>query len=250
MDFIMVLVMKPSPSTLYRAMTLSLLAAGLSSCSLFRNGKYASQWEIQSDVPASLSNGQAAVPTESPMMARQANSNLSGLDPLASPDGGTLDLPMTENLPMTESGTLIDIPKPHLAMTGNPYRMSPPELLSIPQGTAGTELSPPVESPDNITTLLPGPPPLVTEEELAVAPRALPIVSDTAETAAPAPSVLPALEMPAAPAPAPAVAAPEAPLPRPVQYAAAAPSIPFLYGRLDLTPFLSFALDAPLTKTN
>jgi hypothetical protein len=46
------------------------------------------------------------------------------------------------------------------------------------------------------------------------------------------------------------VAAPEAPLPGPVQYAAAAPSIPLLYGRLDLTPFLSFALDVPLTKTN
>lgn len=250
MDFIMVLRMKAFPSTLSRAITLSLLAAGLSSCSLFKDGKYASQWEIQSEVPASLSNGQAAVPTEIPMTARQANSNLSGPDPLAPPDGSTLDLPMTENLPMTESGTLIDIPKPDLAMTGSPYRMSPPELLSIPQGTAGTELSPPVGSPDNITTLLPGPPPVVTEEELAVAPGALPIVSDTAETAAPAPSVLPTPETPAAPAPAPAVAAPEAPLPGPVQYAAAAPSIPLLYGRLDLTPFLSFALDAPLTKTN
>ena len=244
MDFIMVLGMKAFPSTLSRAITLSLLAAGLSSCSLFKDGKYASQWEIQSEVPASLSNGQAAVPTEIPMTARQANSNLSGPDPLAPPDGSTLDLPMTE------SGTLIDIPKPDLAMTGNPYRMSPPELLSIPQGTAGTELSPPVGSPDNITTLLPGPPPVVTEEELAVAPGAMPIVSDTAETAAPAPSELPTPETPAAPAPAPVVAAPEAPLPGPVQYAAAAPSIPLLYGRLDLTPFLSFALDAPLTKTN
>lgn len=228
--------MKPSPSTLYRAMTLSLLAAGLSSCSLFKNGKYASQWEIESDVPASLSNGQATVPSETPMTARQANSNLSGFDPLAPADGGTLDLPMTEN------GALIDIPKPDLAMTGNPYRFSPPEMLSIPPGTPEMDLPPPTGSPDHITTLLPGPPPTVTEEELAAAPEAMPIVYHTAETAAPAP----APETVAAPA----VAAPEAPLPGPVEYAGAAPSIPLLYGKLDLTPFLNFAPEAPLTKTN
>lgn len=228
--------MKPFPSTLYRAMTLSLLAAGLSSCSLFKNGKYASQWEIESDVPASLSNGQATVPSETPMTARQANSNLSGLDPLAPADGGTLDLPMTEN------GALIDIPKPDLAMTGNPYRFSPPEMLSIPPGTPEMDLPPPTGTPDHITTLLPGPPPTVTEEELAAAPEAMPIVYHTAETAAPAPAPETAA--------APAVAAPEAPLPGPVEYAGAAPSIPLLYGKLDLTPFLNFAPEAPLTKTN
>ena len=236
--------MKPFPSTLYRAMTLSLLAAGLSSCSLFKNGKYASQWEIESDVPASLSSGQATVPSETPMTARQANSNLSGFDPLAPADGGTLDLPMTEN------GALIDIPKPDLAMTGNPYRFSPPEMLSIPPGTPEMDLPPPTGSPDHITTLLPGPPPTVTEEELAAAPEALPIVYHTAETEAPAPAVVPAPETTAAPAPAPVVAAPEAPLPGPVEYAGAAPSIPLLYGKLDLTPFLNFAPEAPLTKTN
>ena len=236
--------MKVSSPTLSRALTLSLLAAGLSSCSLFKNGKYASQWEIQSEVPASLSNGQATVPSETPMTARQANSNLSGLDPLAPADGGTLDLPMTEN------GTLIDIPKPDLAMTGNPYRFSPPEMLSIPPGTPEMDLPPPTGSTDHITTLLPGPPPTVTEEELAAAPEALPIVYHTAETAAPAPAVASAPETNAARAPAPAVAAPEVPLPGPVQYAGAAPSIPLLYGKLDLTPFLNFAPEAPLTKTN
>ena len=230
--------MKPSHSTLYRAMTLSLLAAGLSSCSLFKDGKYASQWEIQSEVPASLSNGQATVPSETPMTARQANSNLSGLDPLAPADGGTLDLPMTEN------GTLIDIPKPDLAMTGNPYRMSPPEMLSIPQGTAETDLPPPTGSPDHITTLLPGPPPVVTEEELAAAPAAMPIVYHTPEPSseAPAPET--------AAAPAPAVTESAAVVPGPVEYTESSPSIPLLYGKLDLTPFLNFAPEAPLTKTN
>jgi len=238
--------MNHSTSPFYRALTLSLLAAGLSSCSLFKNGKYASQWEIQSEVPASLSNGQATVPSEIPLTARQANSNLSGFDPLAPADGGTLDLPMTEN------GTLIDIPKPDLAMTGNSYRFSPPEMLSIPPGPAEMDLPPPTGSPDHITTLLPGPPPTVTEEELAAAPQALPIVYHTAETPAPAspPAVAPVPETAAAPVPAPAVTEPEAPLPGPVEYAGVAPSIPLLYGKLDLTPFLNFAPEAPLTKTN
>ena len=181
------------------------LALALNSCSLLGKGKYASQWEIKSDVPASLSSGRAATPSAT--AGTQVKSNLDGLAPV-----------VTEplDLPGSESGTLSDIPKPEgmgmaLAM------QSPPEMLNIPSASEAGELPYTSGTPSGLQTLLPAPPPMVTEEELNLAPAALAAV----------PEVTPP---------------PVNPIPTPDPVPAASetiPSIPLLYGKLDLAPFLN-----------
>ena len=199
--------MKPELKKISLALGSSLLAAGLSSCSLLGKNKYASQWEIQSDVPASLSSGQAATPSAT--AGTQAKSNLDGLSPAAE---GALDLPGLEN------GTLSDIPKPHGA-TGEMANQSPPEMLSS-QGMEGAgDLPYAAAAPHGLSTLLPAPPPAVREEELTLAPSAL--------AAAEASVSHPPAEISLSPA--------ETVTPT----ATPAPSIPLLYGKLDLAPFLN-----------
>lgn len=229
MVFIIVLEMKTFISPFCRALGLSALAFGLSSCSLFKNGKYASQWEIQSEVPASLNSGEATVP--GPVSGRTVQSNLSGTDPMAVADGGMLDLPMSEH------GGLVDVPKPQWAMaTGQPGQ-SPVELLSVPNHGHTTDLPTASYTNADLSNLLPAPPPAVTEEELVLASGAL---------------VPTAPEIPAGDVPLTAGASepqgtetPET-LAGPVK-SASAPTIPLLYGQLDLSPYLNPALFAPST---
>ncbi len=213
--------MKASFSSVLRLLGVGLLASGLSSCSLFRNGKYASQWEIQSDVPASLSSGEASAPPSGGAASGTVRSNLSGIgDPMVDA-AGSMDLPVNEN------GAIIDVPKPELAMTGNVYGQSPPEMLNIPSSTGESDLPATGGAPHNLTTLLPGPPP-VTEEELALAPEALTAPAPAPEAPAPA-------DASAATVPAPQPAAAEA---MPAAKPAVATTFPLLYGKLDLTPYL------------
>ena len=189
---------------------LGVLAVALSSCSLLGKGKYASQWEIESDVPASLSSGRATTPATDMVAGNPVKSNLDALSPASD---GSLDLPVSE------IGGLIDIPKPD-GTHGELAYQSPPEMLNVPSAEGAGDLPYTIGTPSGIGTLLPAPPPAVTEEELNPAPAALA-----------AAAVEPAMPLPVAP---PAVT-PQADLPVPFK----APSIPLLYGKLDLAPFLN-----------
>lgn len=191
------------------ALTLSVVASGMSSCSLLGKGKYASQWEIESEVPAALSSGRASTPSADAVAGNPVKSNLDGLSPASD---GSLDLPVSEN------GSLMDIPKPDGASGGLAYQ-SPPEMLNVPSVEGSGDLPYAVGTLGGIETLLPAPPPAVTEEELNLAPAAL--------AAASGETTPPATDLPLVP-----TAVPE---PTPVT----APSIPLLYGRLDLAPFLN-----------
>jgi len=199
--------MKPELKKILLPVALGLLASALSSCSLVGKRNLASQWEIESDVPASLSSGRAATPSAT--AGRQVKSNLDGLAPAGAE---SLDLPGSEN------GTMSDIPKPD-STTGYWAAQSPPEMLNIPSASASDagDLPYTTGTPGGIETLLPAPPPAVTEEELNMIPNALATETET-ETA-----------------PAPAPAAPDL---HPAG-TETAPSIPLLYGKLDLAPFLN-----------
>jgi hypothetical protein len=219
--------MKTSIPLFCRALGLSALALGLSSCSLFRNGKHVSQWEIQSDVPASLNSGEATVP--GPVTGRTVQSNLSGTDQLAAADGGMLDLPMNEN------GGLVEVPKPEWAMTTGQPGQSPVELLSVPGQGHATDLPTASYTNADLTTLLPAPPPPVAEEGVVLAPGAL----------GPAGPVIPPGDVPLTGfAPPPMGAETPETGADPVK-TASAPTIPLLYGMLDLSPYLNPALFAP-----
>ena len=198
--------MKPKLKTICFAVGLGVLASSLSSCRLLGKGKYASQWEIQTEVPASLSSGQAATPSTEALAGPRVKSNLDGLSPTAD---GELDLPVSEN------GPIIDIPKPD-GTSGELAHQSPPEMLNVPSPEGSGDLPYSIGTPSGIETLLPAPPPAVTEEELNLPPAAL----AAAEEAAAAPLS----DIPLTPAE----------LAR-----GTAPSIPLLYGRLDLAPFLN-----------
>ena len=216
--------MNTSLQTLARTLSLSALALGLSSCSLFKNGKYASQWEIQSEVPSSLNSGQASAPAPSQVPQRTVKSNLSGADPLEATDQGTLDLPVAGG------GPLIDIPKPEVNLHGTVYQ-SPPEFLGSPTG-AGHDLpsSTAGGAETGLTSLLQSPPPpAVTEEELSMAPAALP----------------PAMTVEPDPAANPAEPVGKAPVGPVLSSDSASPGIPLLYGKLDLSQFLTAAPPAP-----
>jgi hypothetical protein len=224
--FITVLEMKTFSFSMCRVLGLSALAFGLSSCSLFKNGKYASQWEIQSEVPASLNSGEATVP--GPVPTHTVQSNLSGADQLALADGSLLDLPMTEN------GGLVDVPKPEWAMTTGQPGQSPVELLSVPGGQA-TDLPTASYTNADLTNLLPAPPAPVTEEDLVLTPGDL----------APEVAEIPAGDLPLT------GAAPESLTAATGKTVASAknfpmgPTIPLLYGQLDLSDLLNPALFAP-----
>jgi hypothetical protein len=224
--FITVLEMNVNFSSIVRAMGVGIAAAGLCSCSLFKNGQYASQWEIQTDVPASLSSGQAAVPEEGSLGRHQVRSNLSGApSTLPSEEAGTLDLPGDA------PDSMIDVPKPDLAMMDPRRGQSPVEMLNLPGEASSNELpSATAGSPEAAATLLSPPPPAITDEELAAAPSALPPVT---------PIVLPDnLNKDAPSAPHDEVLPSESPPGKTPVKTAAAPNIPLLYGKLDLAPFM------------
>jgi hypothetical protein len=189
----------------------SALVLSLSSCSLVGKGKYASQWEIQTDVPASLSSGRASTPAPDALAGTMPPSNLDGIAPV--PDVA-LDLPVSEN------GGMIEIPKPAGAPGTLAYQ-SPPEMLNIPGAESPGDLPYQTVGQQELNTFLAPPPPPVTEEELALAPAAV----------AAAEAADPATEVPPVPAAPPDAEAPAVPTP--------APSIPLLYGKLDLAPFLN-----------
>lgn len=220
--------MNTSPFSICRLLGLSVLAAGMSSCSLFKNGKYASQWEIESEVPASLSSGQAGVPSAT--AGGRVSSDLSGSDPQALALGGPLNLPLLEN------GDLIEIPKPDLSTgheTAAPVYSSPPEMLSIPGGEASPDLPAAVGSDRGLTALLPAPLPVVMEEKLAPAPEALTAIIPAAEWTPPPPAS-------SNPAPVTTEVAAMGPI-----WVGPLPTIPLLYGQLDFTRFLTPAPLAP-----
>lgn len=220
----MVSEMNASLSKFNRGLSLSLLALSLSSCSLFRDGKYASQWEIQSDVPASLNSGEATAPSTTSPQVAQVKSNLSGTDESMSPDAGMLDLPATGD------DSLIDVPKPDFNVASVTPGQSPVELLNIPSAAGSPDVSTETLTNADLGTLLPAPPPAVTEEELAMAPAALP----PGEAA-----ITPDESIPPAP-PAPGAPAEEVPTEgskSPVKTASST-TIPLLYGQLDLSPYL------------
>ena len=228
----MVLKMKLSFSSSSRAIGVGVATVGLCSCSLFKNGKYASQWEIQTDVPASLNSGQATVPEENPLAFNNVRSNLSGAESPLIQEAGMLDLP-GEN-----AGPIIDLPKPDPAMLNPLQGQSRVEMLNLPGGGISTDLpAAAVGSLDTASTLLNPPPPLLTGEELAAVPSALPPLSPAMvpDSIPGEPSLKPAPE--------------DIPMVNsqgksPVK-TAAAPSIPLLYGKLDLAPFLPPAPGAP-----
>lgn len=217
--------MNPAITTLSRFFGLSVLVLGFSSCSLFKDGKYASQWEIESDVPASLSSGTASVPDVKATANHRVKSNLSrNPEPLSPTNLGELDLPALENNDMAE------VPKPDFAASNPVYGQSQTEMLNVPSAGETTEATGSAGGLADLTTLLPEPPPVVTEEELAAAPPALPPV---------------AMDGPLNPEPA-------EPQPGPVSFEAigaevtagkapalSATTIPLLYGQLDLSAFLT-----------
>lgn len=227
----MVLKMKLSFSSSSRAIGVGVATVGLCSCSLFKNGKYASQWEIQTDVPASLNSGQATVPRENSLAFNNVRSNLSGAQSPAVQEAGMLDLP-GEN-----AGPIIDLPKPDPAMLNPLQGQSRVEMLNLPGGGISTDLpAAAVGSLDTASTLLNPPPPVLADEELAAVPSALPPLS---------PAMVPD-SIPGEPSLKPA--AEDIPMgisegKSPVK-TAAAPSIPLLYGKLDLAPFLPLASEA------
>ena len=191
---------------------LGLLASATSSCSLLGKGKYASQWEIESDVPASLNSGRAGTPSPAAVAGNGVRSNLDGLPPVSE---AMLDLPVSEN------GTIIDIPKPDVMAGGLAYQ-SPPEMLNVPPAEGAGDLPYTVGSPSGIETLLPAPPPAVTEDELQLSPAA-----DTSAAVAATLTLPPPAELLLSP------------VPPPSPVTTLAPSIPLLYGKLDLAPFLN-----------
>lgn len=226
MVFIIVLEMKTFIPLFCRALGLSALAMGLSSCSLFKNGQYASQWEIQSDVPASLNSGEARVP--GPVPLRTVQSNLSGGEQLAMADGG-LDLPMTGN------GGLVDVPKPDWAMTSGQPGQSPVELLSVPGQNYATDLPTASYTNADLTDLLPSPPPAVSEEELVLSPGAL----------APGFSDIPEDDVPVTGAAPESVGTKSPETVHVGGITSSSPTIPLLYGQLDLSPYLNPVHFAP-----
>lgn len=209
--------MKPELKNICLALGLGVLASSLSSCSLLGKGKYASQWEIESEVPASLNSGRATTPSPDALAGPQVKSNLDGWAPAVD---GALDLPVSEN------GTIIDIPKPD-GTGGELVQQSPPEMLNVPSSEDANDLPYTIGTPSGIETLLPAPPPAVTEEELQLAPAEV--------AAAEASAAAPLADIPLTPT---------------EQVAGTAPSIPLLYGKLDLAPFLippaPLAAHAPL----
>lgn len=220
--------MKPNVTSLYLLLSMSMLAGGLSSCSLLKNGKLSSQWEIESDVPASLNSGHAAAPAGT-VAGNTVRSNLSGEQPPAGSEGGSLDLPGSE------SGTMMEIPKPEFASDGTAYQ-SPPEMLSIPASEGVTDLPGNAPAPAGLTTLLPAPPPPVTEEELVMPPAALTPEAAAATTTAAAEW---AVSTPSSAGRLGPLSGENAsPIAHPTR-ALAATSIPLLYGKLDLTTFLT-----------
>jgi hypothetical protein len=222
--------------SLHRPLGLTLLAATLSSCSLFKNGKYASQWEIESEVPSSLNSGEATTPSPTTVPVRNVTSNLAGNDPLSETNAQPLEMPTLE-------GNLVDIPKPS-ALTAASYQ-SPPEMLNVPTVSSGHDLPGNPGSTDNsLTSLMSSPPPEVTEEELSMAPVALPPDASQSPISMPSGPAPIAGEMPVEPA----GKEPVAPV-GPVSAAPAAPGIPLLYGKLDLTPFLTPAPEPEPAQT-
>ena len=217
--------MKASIQHLSRLVALGALAAGLSSCSLFKNGKYANQWEIESDVPASLNSGEATAHPASSEIASNVHSDLSGTAHLDPADTTSLDLPTSE-----ESG-MVEVPKPDLALVHEAREVgqSPVEMLSLPPVSPENDLPAASAGTYDNNSLLASPPPVVTEEELAGVPAALAPI--------PAAPDSPAAATPASTAPVPGTT-PD-PLGKEPAAAGSTTVIPLLYGKLDLTPYLN-----------
>ncbi len=226
--------MKPSTLSLSRFLVVLALPAALSSCRLFRDGGASARWEIESEVPSSLSTGRASAPMTAANTGVPLRSDLSGVAPASATAGQGLDLPGLE------SGFFLDIPKPEVVL-GGPVAQSPPEMLNIPGSMGDSDLPySPVSAP-GMNTLLPGPPPAVTEEELSMAPEAMPALSPGDSL----PATIAAQDQPAITKAVPLLAfsSPEF------------PSIPLLYGNLDLNalftpPALSPVAPAPQLTQN
>ena len=223
--FIIVLEMKSFFPSFLRTTGLALLASGFCSCSLFKNGKYASQWEIQTDVPASLNSGNATVPDEKLLATHPVKSNLSGQAPPAMDEMNFED----------QSGGLselnVNLPKPDMSMLEPSKEQALVEMINLP-GSGGTTDLPVAssESPSSADTLLDSPPPMVTDADLAAVPRALPpaapeTMSDSVIGAPPVKTREDSTHQEHAPGKSPA-------------RIAAAPGIPPLYSKLDQDPSL------------
>lgn len=252
--------MKKSLQNIRRFVALGALASGLSSCSLLKNGKYANQWEIESDVPASLNSGEPTPPAPSSAIASRVRSNLSGHPSLNPADLNALDLPSDEN------GSMVEVPKPDLLLASHPADVgqSPVEMLSLPPVSPENDLPAPSAGTYHDNTLLNAVPPAPDE---AAAPASAPqsALAATAGSSSsslvgsaqagpaptdptPEPSVAadpPTFEpervpakSPAAPAAPSSPVAPGSPGDAPTK-AAPATVIPLLYGKLDLTPYLN-----------
>ena len=114
--------------------------AGVTSCSLFRDGKYASQWEVETEVPDSLDGGKPSQGPSAEQVAARQRATIPS-------DSNLADLPsMDTQLPRTNGPLLSEgsgIPKPNF---DSPARSIHPELLDVP---------PPGSTPNGIDTELP-----------------------------------------------------------------------------------------------
>ncbi len=211
--------MKAKLKQLGQVVGLVTLASGLSACSLLGKNRASAQWEIESDVPASLNSGRATTPGPESVASSRVKSDLDG-QPLAA------DTPL--ELPASTDRMMANIPKPS-SLHGQTTEQAPPEMLSIPPTEGAGDLPDGTGPTLGMNTLLTGPPPEVTEEELTM-PLTDELMAETAEVpaevaAAPAPIPTPAVEIPSLTPAEPATSPP--------------PSIPLLYGKLDLAAFLT-----------
>ena len=138
-----------------------LAGAGLTtSCSLFKDGKYASQWEVETEVPESLDAGKPSRgPSAGEVASRAgsevpATSNLTDLPALDSMAG----LP-GETTPSTNMDPgVAALPKPNF---DEPVRRQTAEYLNVP---------PPGSTPTGVDTELPGTSAMPTLSEVPLEP--------------------------------------------------------------------------------
>lgn len=207
----------------------------LNSCRLFGGGKYASQMEVETDVPESLEQGRAS----------------------AGPDAGDAELvsnPAVNGVP--PSSNLIDIPDPSV-----PYGQLPPlpssgtattggaSLVGLPSGGQSGLIDIPKPDFNSISVHNTRPP----AEMLSLGPPKAPASRMSMAGALPSPSAAPAVVTekvePMTPAPAaPPVTPTEAEIasaPKATPSEPAEPGVPLLFGQARLSDFYS-ALHQPL----
>ena len=160
----------------------------LNSCKLFGGGKYASQTEVETDVPESLEQGKPssgpAGGAASPTNGVPATSNLVDVsDPWQSPTQPPLPGGLAAgSLPADGPRDLIEIPKPDFNNVSVHSNRPPAEMLSLgpPVTPASTRMSlgtapGGLQAPRLVReTVQPLPPITPADSDLAAAPKALP----------------------------------------------------------------------------